>query len=642
MTGPASYRLGVDLGTSTTVAMLRWPDGRIRPLLFDGSPLLSSAVFLGPDGQLHTGRDAAHLARGNPERLEPNPKRRIDDGATVLGGVEVPVRELLTAVLRRVGDEAARVAGPIGDLTLTHPAAWGARRRELLADAASRAGLPRPRLVGEPEAAATYLMGTLGTRVDPGTRVLVYDLGAGTCDLTVLRREHSGFAVVASAGLNDVGGLDVDAALVGFLEATYGRLSTDAASRRDLWAEVSNAKEMLSRASGTMITIAQRRLEVPLGREQFDNLVAPVLRPTIALATSLLRDTATSSNPATQVVLVGGASRIPLVATLLTTALGVAPIVVEQPELVVAEGALHTFPDRTASGLPTASMTGRPVSPRPGPPVGPVVGPPTGPVVGPPTAPVGFGSQADLIDLGVAADRTGSGRPVRRSRGLMGAALTAVLLVLVLGVVGWRYAQGRWLTGDTLLGAGRTPGTSTPSTGVSPQPAARYKVTQLPENLCGKIDLGPLATRFGQDVTAPVYQRNLTTVVGTASCTISRQRQGQTLLSLTATAFVYTDPSFAVTTQRQVLDNAELNDSDVRAVDGIGQEAFLSKVPGNSATTAQTAGYALEIRDANLRWTIYFIATKITGSGWTATERTDLIRDFESSIRTSHARLIAG
>jgi hypothetical protein len=57
------FRLGVDFGTSTTIAMVRRPDGRVGPLLFDGSPLLSSAVLLGPDGRLHTGRDAAHLAR---------------------------------------------------------------------------------------------------------------------------------------------------------------------------------------------------------------------------------------------------------------------------------------------------------------------------------------------------------------------------------------------------------------------------------------------------------------------------------------------------------------------------------------------------------------------------------------------------
>ena len=90
MTAPSGLRLAVDFGTSNTVAMLRWPDGRVRPLLFDGSPLLSSAVLLGVDGHLYTGRDAAHLGRANPERLEPNPKRRIDDHCVLLGDREVP------------------------------------------------------------------------------------------------------------------------------------------------------------------------------------------------------------------------------------------------------------------------------------------------------------------------------------------------------------------------------------------------------------------------------------------------------------------------------------------------------------------------------------------------------------------------
>ena len=102
MTAPSRYRLGVDLGTSTTIAMLQWPDGRVRPLLFDSSPLLASGVLLGLDGRLHTGRDAAHFARANPERLEPNPKRRVDDTTVLLGDTEVPVLELLTTVLRRV------------------------------------------------------------------------------------------------------------------------------------------------------------------------------------------------------------------------------------------------------------------------------------------------------------------------------------------------------------------------------------------------------------------------------------------------------------------------------------------------------------------------------------------------------------
>jgi len=86
--------LGVDLGTSHTVAMLRHPDGRVRPLLFDGQPLLPSAVYLDTTGRLHVGRDAVRLGYAEPARLEPNPKRHVDAGTILLGGAEVPVAEL--------------------------------------------------------------------------------------------------------------------------------------------------------------------------------------------------------------------------------------------------------------------------------------------------------------------------------------------------------------------------------------------------------------------------------------------------------------------------------------------------------------------------------------------------------------------
>ena len=121
--------------------MMQWPDGWIRPLLFDGSPLLSSAVLFGGDGQLHTGRDATYLGRGAPERLEPNPKRRIDDDVVLLGPAEVLVRDLLAAVFGRVAEEARRVTRHLGEVTVTHPAAWGPRRCALLVEAAERAGL---------------------------------------------------------------------------------------------------------------------------------------------------------------------------------------------------------------------------------------------------------------------------------------------------------------------------------------------------------------------------------------------------------------------------------------------------------------------------------------------------------------------
>src|SRR5690242_20755498 len=125
--GPKRHALGVDFGTSNTVAVARWPDGRARPILVDGSPLLPSAVYAEPNGTLIVGRDAVHSARLDPARFEPNPKRRVDDGAVLLGDREVPVVELITSVLARVSEEYRRTTGAaVTDTTMTCPAAWGA------------------------------------------------------------------------------------------------------------------------------------------------------------------------------------------------------------------------------------------------------------------------------------------------------------------------------------------------------------------------------------------------------------------------------------------------------------------------------------------------------------------------------------
>src|SRR2546421_12110634 len=105
-------RLGVDFGTSNTVAVLAGPDGSTRPLLFDGSELLPSAVCAEPStGALLTGRGATHGALAYPMGYEPNPKRCIDEAAVLLGGAEVAVVDLIGAVLARVVDEARRVIG---------------------------------------------------------------------------------------------------------------------------------------------------------------------------------------------------------------------------------------------------------------------------------------------------------------------------------------------------------------------------------------------------------------------------------------------------------------------------------------------------------------------------------------------------
>src|SRR4051794_34091206 len=104
--------------------MLRRPDGRTRPLLFDGRPLLPSAVFLDATGRLHVGQDALRLGHAEPGRIEPNPKRHVDEVDVRLGDVSVPLTDLLAALLRTVAEEAVATAGFLPPAVLTHPAAW--------------------------------------------------------------------------------------------------------------------------------------------------------------------------------------------------------------------------------------------------------------------------------------------------------------------------------------------------------------------------------------------------------------------------------------------------------------------------------------------------------------------------------------
>jgi molecular chaperone DnaK len=400
--------LAIDFGTSNTVAMLRTPDGRMRPLLFDGAPLLPSAVYLESDGRALVGRDAMHSARLDPGRFEPNPKRRVDDGQVLLGGVEVAVPRLFGYVLGDVFAEARRqLAGPPDEVRLTHPARWGDRRRSLLVEGARLAGLGTPRLIPEPVAAASYFTAVLGSAVPVGRSLGIYDLGGGTFDATVVRRTPTGFDVLAEEGLPDIGGLDFDQAIVEQLGRVYGEMppwarlvnpvdSSDRRNRRMLYDDVCAAKERLSRTSNADINLPTLEVDAHLTRDELEGLIRGYLGSTVACLHRTIENARLRPADLVAVFLVGGSSRIPMAARLIHAELGMPPTTLDQPETVVAEGALcigAAVQPGGVSGVPrTMPPPARPAPAAPvsGQPVGrPVSGQPVSgqPISGQPVAP---------------------------------------------------------------------------------------------------------------------------------------------------------------------------------------------------------------------------------------------------------------
>jgi hypothetical protein len=347
-------RIGIDFGTSHTVALLAWPDGRVRPLLFDGSPVLPSSIYAQPDGRLLVGRDAVHAARVDPSRFETSPKRRIDDGSVLLGEQELSVPALIAGVLTTVAQEAARVGGGLPTaLTLTHPASWGVSRRLALVEGAKLAGLPQPVLMPEPVAAAQYFAGVLGKQLAQDQGLLIYDFGGGTFDASMVVRNGEGFDVRAVDGIDDLGGVDLDALVVEYAKEqvpdpdlwqrlTNPQSTDDRRSLRLLWDDARAVKEMLSRSDSASMHVPIATRDVTMSREEFEKRARPLLEQTVRTTSAVLRWSNVDKSHLAGVFLVGGSSRVPLVATLLERELGIAPTAIEQPELVVGEGSLWT------------------------------------------------------------------------------------------------------------------------------------------------------------------------------------------------------------------------------------------------------------------------------------------------------------
>jgi len=345
-----SYGLGVDLGTTFTAAAVA-RDGRVEmATLGDHTDAVPSVVLIRDDGTVLTGGAAERRATVEPDRVARSVKRRFGDPMPViLGGAPHPATALVAYQLRDVVDLVSEREGGRPDMvTLTHPANWGPYKRELFAQVPRLAGLGEVHMLTEPEAAAAHY--ARNDRLDPGALVAVYDLGGGTFDATVLRTTEHGFDILGRPeGIEGLGGLDFDEAVFTHVDQTLdGAVSRlDPADPRAISAvirlrhECVTAKETLSADTETTIPVLLPELqtEVRLTRGEFEKMIRPAIDATIASLRRALESARVDLPQLHTVLLVGGSSRIPMVAHLVSAELGRPTSVDTHPKHAVALGA---------------------------------------------------------------------------------------------------------------------------------------------------------------------------------------------------------------------------------------------------------------------------------------------------------------
>lgn len=357
-----SLHVAVDFGTSSTCVAVSAHGREPQVVVFDGQPLVPSAVFAAADGTLFVGHEAERQAAVDPARYEPHPKRRVDEGELLLGSTVLPVVDVVRAVLTRAVGEARRVGGgaPVDLLVLTHPADWGTVRTRVLLQAAR--GLGRE-LVLVPEPVAAAVFHSASHSVPDGAALAVLDLGGGTVDASVVTRTGKSFRVLSAKGDPSFGGADVDQVLlehVGGLvgakdpeawrQLVEGREMADRRKRRVLRQDVRGAKETLSRHAYTDVPMPPPFPDAHVTRSDLEQLITAPLSRAAALVGAAVRDAGLAPQQLAGVFLVGGSSRIPLVARLVHEHTRVVPTSIDQPETVVARGALRAVsldPERT-------------------------------------------------------------------------------------------------------------------------------------------------------------------------------------------------------------------------------------------------------------------------------------------------------
>ena len=324
--------VGIDLGTTLSGLAYLKPDGNpeIVPNS-DGERLTPSVVFFDSHEDVKLVGSAARDG-GEPDRTIFQIKRHMDDPEHLveIDGKKWTPAEISALILSKLKRDCSKICGDITDVVITVPANFNELARKSTIAAAEMAGMKVKRLVNEPTAAAVYYAHSQGVK----GRILVYDLGGGTLDTTILEVEGDNIKILTSEGARHLGGSNFDDILLDayaeqYKKQTGAELFSDERHRRRVLQATEDAKKMLSKLQRVNDTVANDQnsgiARIDLSREHFEKMIRNMLTRTVFLVEQALDSAKLKTTDIDHVVLVGGSTRIPKVKVILEKMFGKVP-----------------------------------------------------------------------------------------------------------------------------------------------------------------------------------------------------------------------------------------------------------------------------------------------------------------------------
>ncbi len=345
--------VGIDLGTTNSVIAYRDSSGRPLTMLnAEGELTTPSVVYFHPSA-IVVGKEAAKMALFEPQRVAQFAKRDIGNVAFHLPicGQNLPPEVIEALVLRKLASDARMKMGDFSRVVVTVPAYFNEPRRKATQDAGRLAGLEVIDIINEPTAAAIAFGVQEGFLSEKGVaryreRILVYDLGGGTFDATLMDLSGRKFCTLGTAGDVRLGGIDWNQRLADYLATTFREthdvdLRADPIASQTLLAEAEDAKRALSTRDEVVIHLAfeGHRLAVRVTRAIFEHMTEDLVQRTCFTVNKLLRDASLEWDDVTRVLLVGGSTRMPMIQEMLKRESGMELDRSLSPDEAVAHGA---------------------------------------------------------------------------------------------------------------------------------------------------------------------------------------------------------------------------------------------------------------------------------------------------------------